>query len=155
MSTKSKTTADPIFVECATTAPRLDLKTYLTHSEHNEETWGPRTALIVEEMLTTFMDLSSPKPTIKPTTKAKKVVWALIDRYKASIPTWIHGAAAFSAAIADEQGAELAALMDAEIETLIGNEIDALAAWNIAYGPDVEPADVVELAPVVAEGEAA
>jgi hypothetical protein len=89
---KQKKSVDPIFAAYARTAPLEDLNFYIRHAERfvAERDVPERTLAIVAEMRALAVDLCDVDGT--PGLKAR--VWALLDRYKGSIPGWAGNAGA-------------------------------------------------------------
>lgn len=84
---KAKTAIDPIFAEYARTAPRLDLQRYIHYASDNDHTFNAATIAIVGEMAALYVALSAGK--VKGTPAAhKRIVWAVIARFKGSIAGW-------------------------------------------------------------------
>ena len=84
---KAKTAPDPVFAAYAASAPRLDLRFYLDYASRHEADWSLETGQVINDMAALYIELSKPKPKIKGAA-AKRAVWSLIDRYKASIRGW-------------------------------------------------------------------
>lgn len=89
MSTKP----DPVFAVYAKYAPVRDLNFYLVYATRHNAEFSARTPAIVREMIALSSALSArlngEKSTAPASTTAqKRLVWTLIDRFKASIAGW-------------------------------------------------------------------
>lgn len=89
MSTKP----DPIFAVYAKYAPIRDLRFYLAYASRHTAEYGDRTLAIVADMhdlgVQLHHRLNGEKSTAPASTAAqKRLVWTLIDRFKASIAGW-------------------------------------------------------------------
>jgi hypothetical protein len=91
MTTKILRTSDEIDAEYERTAPLKDLQFYLRYAERRlaELAYSPETITIIAEMSALEREIET-----LPTGVAKRRAWALIDRFKTSIPGWAGDAGA-------------------------------------------------------------
>lgn len=101
-----KATTDPIFTAYAKSAPLLDLEFYIRYAGNHlaDYTYQPLTLAIMQEMYELRDRLMLPKAGT--TASQKRAVWALISRFKSSIPQWFGNAGSSSSIdICDESEA--------------------------------------------------
>jgi len=99
----SSTKIDPLFAAYAKTAPLLDLQFYLAKVDAYADRAGQDTAAIVDAMRALAAELSGNKPGT--TASQKRRVWAIIDRYRASMPQWYGDARTEYLTVAESEAA--------------------------------------------------
>lgn len=89
----TKTTVDPIFAVYARFAPIRDLKFYVDYADRHSHEYSQATLAIVADMHALGLQLHARLNGVKSlapasTAAQKRIVWALIDRFKSSIDRW-------------------------------------------------------------------